>query len=267
MKTSNKIALILTFVVFLTAGLNAQSYKHTIKSAKRVVVENLLAEVIFEGYNGAEIVVEVSNFEAPPKRADGLRAIYGGGEDNSGVGLGFSEVDGSILITGASKQSEEATYLIKIPNSMSLKVNYSSPFVEADQIIFKNFTNEVSVNTLDADIEFINVTGPITSGTIDGTTTKVEFTKVSQGSPITISSIDGEIDVTLPANTPANLKFSNLDGEVYTDFDVNFAKKDKDGNHSMSYIGGHNSSKGTINGGGVEITLKTIDGIIYLRKK
>ena len=266
MKTSNKIALVLVFVVFLTAGLSAQSYKYAVKNAKRVVVENFLAEVTFEGYEGNEILVEVSNFDAPPKRADGLRAIYGGGEDNTGVGLEFSEVDGSLLITGASKQAEDATYLIKVPNSMSLKVNYSSPFAEADQIVFKNFKSEVAVNTLDADIEFINVTGPITSGTIDGTT-KVEFSKVSQESPISISSIDGEIDVTLPANTPANLEFSNLDGEVYTDFDVDFAKKKKDGKYSMKYIGGHNSSKGTINNGGVKISLSTIDGIIYLRKK
>lgn len=266
MKTLNKIALVLTFAIFTTAGLSAQSYKHAVKNAKIIVIENLLAEVTFEGYDGNEIVVEASHFEAPPKRADGLKAIYGGGEDNSGIGLSFIEVDGNVYISGASKQSEETTYVFKVPNSVSLKVNYSSPFVEADQIVFKNFTNEVSVKTMDADIKFENVTGPITSSTIDGDTW-VEFATVNQGSPISISSIDGEIDVTLAANTPANLRFSNMDGEVYTDFDINFTKKDKDGRTHMNYIGGHNSSKGTINGGGVEITLKTIDGVIYLRKK
>lgn len=266
MKTINKIALVLAIAIFTTAGLSAQSYKHAVKNAKKVVIENLLAEVTFEGYNGNEIVVEVSHFEAPPKRADGLKAIYGGGEDNSGIGLSFAEVDGSIWISGASKQSEEATYTFKIPNSVALKVNYSSPFVEADQVTFKNFTNEISVKTLDADIEFDNVSGPITSGTIDGTT-MVAFGIVNQESPITISSIDGEIDVSLPSNTPADVRFSNMDGEVYTDFDIDFQKKNKDGRTHMSYIGGHNSSKGTINGGGVEITLKTIDGVIYLRKK
>ncbi len=75
MKTIKKIALVLALAIFTTAGLNAQSYKHAVKNAKRVVVENLLAEVTFEGYNGNEIVVEVSNFEAPPKRADGLKRI------------------------------------------------------------------------------------------------------------------------------------------------------------------------------------------------
>ncbi len=266
MKTINKIALVLAFAIFSTASLSAQSYKHAVKSAKKVVIENLLAEVIFEGYDGNEIIVEVSNFEAPPKRADGLKAIYGGGEDNTGIGLGFIEVDGNIQITGASKQSEDATYTFKIPNSVSLKVNYASPFAEADQVMFKNFTNEVSVRTMDADIKFENVTGPITSSTIDGDTW-VNFATVNQKSPISISTIDGEIDVTLAANTPANIQFSNIDGEVYTDFNIDFAKKNKDGNNHMSYIGGHNSSRGTINGGGVEISLKTIDGVIYLRKK
>ncbi len=266
MKTVKKLTIALVIVVFSTATLSAQTYKKAVKNSKRVVIENLLGELTFEGYEGTEIIVEVSNFEAPPKRADGLKAIYGGGEDNSGIGLGFHEVDGSIQITGASKQSEEAKYTFKIPNSMSLEVNYGSPFAEADAISFKNFINEISVKTMDADIEFLNVTGPITSSTIDGTTTVV-FGTVNQESPISISSIDGEIDVTLPANTPANLNFSTHDGEIYTDFDVDFTKKEKEGRRSMSYIGGHNSSKGTINNGGVEINLKNIDGIIYLRKK
>lgn len=266
MKTLKKLTIALVIVVFSTATLSAQTYKKATKNAKRVVIEKLLGELTFEGYDGTEIIVEVDGFEAPPKRADGLKAIYGGGEDNSGIGLGFHEVDGSILITGASKQSEEATYVIKVPNSMSLKVSYWSPFVEADQIVFRNFTNEISVNTTDADITFENVSGPITSSTIDGTTTVV-FGIVNQESPISISSIDGEIDVTLPANTPANLKFGTIDGEIFTDFDVDFTKKDKDGRKNMSYIGGQNSSRGTINGGGVKISLGTIDGIIYLRKK
>jgi len=266
MKTLQKLALVTLAVVFLAANLSAQSYKHAIKNSKRVVIENLLGEVTFDGYDGNEIIVEVSNFKAPPKRADGLKAIYGGGEENTGIGLTFLELDGSIQISGASKQSEDAKYTFKIPNSMTLKVNYASPFAESDQIVFKNFKNEISIKTLNADIEFIDVTGPITSSTIDGDT-KVVFSKVSQESPISISSIDGEIDVTIPANTPSNLRFSNFDGEVYTDFDIDFIDKDKKGDHSLSYIGGHNSSSGTINGGGVEISLKTIDGIIYLRKK
>lgn len=266
MKTLQKLAIALVIVVFSTATLSAQTYKKASKNAKRVVIENLLGELTFEGYEGTEIIVEVDNFEAPPKRADGLKAIYGGGEDNSGIGLGFNEVDGSIEITGASKQSEDAKYTFKIPNSMSLKVNYSSPFVEYDKVSFKNFTNEIEVRTLDADIDLLNVTGPITVATIDGTT-KVVFGTVNQESPISISSIDGEIDVTLPANTPANLHFGTIDGEIYTDFDVDFTKKAKEGRRSISYIGGHNSSKGTINNGGVVIKLSNIDGIIYLRKK
>jgi len=268
MKTIKKIIAALVIVVFSTAILSAQTYKHATKNAKRVVIENLLGELSFESYDGNEIIVEVKNFEAPPKRADGLKAIYGGGEDNSGIGLGFREMDGNIEISGASKQSEEARYTFKIPNSVSLKVNYSSPFVESEKITFKNFVNEIEVKTLDADIEFINVTGPITSSTIDGTT-KVVFGKVNQKSPISISSIDGEIDVTLPADTPANLNFSTHDGEIYTDFDIDFNKKEKDDKRSSLnyFIGGHNSSKGTINNGGVEISLKNIEGVIYLRKK
>ena len=47
-------------------------------------------------------------------------------------------------------------------------------------------------------------------------------------------------------------------------FDVDFKKKDKDG---LTYIGGGQKIDGTINGGGVDIKLETINNNIYLRKK
>ena len=134
-------------------------------------------------------------------------------------------------------------------------------------IRLKNFPNEISVKTMDADLEFLNVTGPITTNAIDGDILVV-FSNVNQENPISLYTIDGVIDVTLPADTPADLKFSTIDGEIYTDFDIDFKRKESDGKYRhMSHIGGHNSSNGIINGGGVEISLKTIDGVIYLRKK
>jgi hypothetical protein len=53
-------------------------------------------------------------------------------------------------------------------------------------------------------------------------------------------------------------------GEIYTDMDIKFEKSEEQGN--MRRVGGRNL-QGTINGGGVEIALKTISDDIYLRKK
>ncbi len=265
MKTTKQLLIMLVLVIFSTAA-SAQSYNYDTKNAKRIVVEGLLGELTFEGHNGTDILIEAQNYKGVPERADGLKAIYNGATENTGVGLNINTVEDVIYIYGANKQSEEASYTIKVPYSLSLKVNYSNPFIDFDDITFKNIKSEITVKTLDANIHLIDITGPVTSSTIDGNTTAI-FTKVNQENPIMLSCIDGEVDITLPADTPADLKFSTVDGEVYTDFDINFTKVAKRNSSTLNYFGGHNNSKGTINGGGVEITLKSIDGTIYLRKK
>ena len=87
------------------------------------------------------------------------------------------------------------------------------------------------------------------------------FDKINQKASIDIRTTNGEIDVTLPENTSANLELSSWNGDIYTNFDLK--RPDKDGLISIS----DRNIKGAINGGGVDITLKSTNGTIYLRKK
>ncbi len=63
----------------------------------------------------------------------------------------------------------------------------------------------------------------------------------------------------MPANTPANIEMSDMNGNMYSDFD--FHAQDK----NMKHVGG-GSVHAQINGGGVDVKLRTINGNIYLRK-
>jgi hypothetical protein len=65
----------------------------------------------------------------------------------------------------------------------------------------------------------------------------------------------------LPANAKTNLKMGTHNGEVYTDFDVDIKNKG-----DLKKVGG-NTIEGTTNGGGVQLTISTINSDIYLRKK
>ena len=91
----------------------------------------------------------------------------------------------------------------------------------------------------------------------------VTFSNLAQGKPTAISSISGDVDITLPATAKSNLKLRSINGEMYTDFDLG-VKNTKDG---MSKVGGMANVDGAINGGGVEMTLNTISSNIYIRKQ
>jgi hypothetical protein len=90
----------------------------------------------------------------------------------------------------------------------------------------------------------------------------VKFSKVNPKNPISITSVHGDVDVTLPAKTPANLEMKSSHGEIYTDMDIAFNNTNKD---NMRQISG-NQILGKLNGGGVEIHLESTHSNIYLRK-
>lgn len=260
-----KLTIIIAFVLLLSANfVNAQEYKHAMKSATQLSIANLTGGIIIESTSGSELIIEVSKFESKPEKAEGLKSLYASGAtDNTTIGLQVKENGNTIEISGASKQSEEAYYTFKIPKGINLKIDYNLPMTE-DAIKIKDFSAELDIKTMNEDINLANVTGPMVLYSTNGDI-GVDFATVNQNSPISITAINGEIEIKLPTNTPANLKLGTINGEIFTNFDIAFDKpKGKEG---LSYIGGGSNMDGKINNGGVEITLKTINDNIYLRKK
>jgi DUF4097 and DUF4098 domain-containing protein YvlB len=87
--------------------------------------------------------------------------------------------------------------------------------------------------------------------------------ELSQMGPTSISLVSGFIDITMPDDSPADLYLSSISGEIYTNLDVEIMGNNKE---NMQRLGGGRNIRGTLNGGGVEVNLKTISGDIYLRK-
>lgn len=93
------------------------------------------------------------------------------------------------------------------------------------------------------------------SGDIDLT-----FSDVSKDKPVSINSISGEIDITLPVKAGVDVEMETISGAIYSDFDFSSDKK------TLKRIGG-NDIKGQLNGGGVDFKITNVSGNIYLRKK
>lgn len=241
----------------------AQKYEYDAASAKKIIIENLIGEIIIKGYSGSKISIEASNIEPVSDKASGLKEIYGGKVDNTGIGLSVTESEKVIYISGASKRSEDGSYTFNIPGKISLKIDYKSPFASED-ILVDGYAGELEVSILNPGIELKNITGPVTINTINGDISAA-FSKLSQNSPSSVTSINGDVEIQVPSDTPANLKFRTFDGEVYTDCDVEFNKDKSSGD--LYLIGGNSSSEGRLNGGGVELSLSSINGSIFLRKK
>ncbi len=252
-----RILSFMTMLCLLVTLANAQKFTKAFSNAsgaKRVVIEADNAEIRVVAHDGKDVSIEGEGDYEVPERAKGLRPLYRDAQDNTGLGLEVTESSNRITIKKAT--SKEGNYTIRVPADVAVKIEEKN--WEGSEIRIKGIKGEIEVKSLGSDVILEDVTGPVVANTTSGDITVV-FSQVSQTGPTNISNISGFIDVTMPASTKANLRLESISGDIYTDFDLNT----KDG---MQRIGG-STIKTTLNGGGVEVTLKAISDDVYLRKK
>jgi len=127
----------------------------------------------------------------------------------------------------------------------------------------KKLKGEINVTVLNTHIIIEDVTGPIVANTTNGNI-EVNYNVLSPNKPNAITSVNGFVDITLPANTKGQLALNSVNGEAYTDFDIKIDKNNiPNGIPSLQMT----IIEGTINGGGSPINISTVNGDIYLRKK
>lgn len=249
-----KIAIIL--IAFLCIGqLSAQDYTQSLQGIKKVKISSE-SGVEIKTHNQNELRIVGDGHEVPEK-AKGLKAVYAGGSDNTGLGM-YVQKEGEILIIKNLKGMHSRLLEIYLPKTMNITVEKST----LGNLSISGFTSEIEATTNVGHIKLKDVTGPIVAKTATGEI-NVVFTQVSQSSPISLVSATGAIDVSLPSSTPANLELKTSMGEIYTDFDIKFPVED----NNMKLIGGKRAIKTELNNGGVEISLKSSTGNIYLRKQ
>jgi hypothetical protein len=138
----------------------------------------------------------------------------------------------------------------------------------------------ISVDGVEGDIEATNRNGMVSLTNISGSAVAysmngkviVSFRDIATGKPMSFTSMNGFVDVTLPSASKASLKMRTDNGAIYTDFDVQMGptspaaavpNQDQNGHYRIQV---DRTVTGTINGGGADFDLRTRNGNIYLRK-
>lgn len=252
--------MITGLLIILATVVRAQDFSYTVKGNSQettVWINQLFADIQIEGISGSEIKIDADDYEGLPEKAKGLKPLSGGGPENTGIGLNVTQEGNRISISGAHREADDAEYMISIPKGVKLKIDYSS--WQGGDAIITGMENEVEAKSQVGDLRFINVTGPIVAHTLSSDL-EVIFTSLSQVSPSSITSTSGDIDVTLPSETKGTFRMATVSGGVYTDLDFDLGE-----NANTRRMMGQ-SATGKLNGGGVEVSLKTVSGDIYVRK-
>lgn len=246
---------VLSFLFFNLA--TAQEYKVAMNSGKLILRE--IDRVNIEGYSGSEIVFsgDFSDRERP-ERAAGLRPINSLGlEDNSGIGLAVKKSANEVEVTQISNRSK-SRYTVKVPKGVSIYYEHSSH--NGKDLNIKDVQSEIEVSAHYNRIYLTNVTGPMAIKTVYGEIEAV-FSSLNQENSISLYSVYDYVDVTLPENAKANIMMQSPYGEMFTDMNLEIEKE-----NGMRPVGSKKVS-GKLNGGGVDLSIKSSYKNVYLRKK
>lgn len=145
---------------------------------------------------------------------------------------------------------------VYLPKNQNIKIeSITDALINIDGLC-----GEIEINSETyGDVSIKNVTGPITANLLNANI-KVVFSSVSQNLPTSIFTTYGEIEITLPENSNANLALSTRYGELFSDF------KSMGEKIESNKANGKKTITSTLNKGGVNITAKSIDGNINLIK-
>lgn len=264
MKNIRRINITETVLILVLAALpiasQAQEFSYTLGNSSDKSIEFAMSrsDVIIEGHDSDEVIIRNLDYDAPPERAQGLRALYNSAEDNTGIGLSVEEENGTLKIITASR--DDGDYRLMVPNKVRVmleEVNWGGGDFE-----IRNMQGEIEIKSKSGDMKLVNITGPVIASSTSGDM-EIVMDRLSQMGPTSISLVSGFIDISLPESSKANLYMSSVSGEIYTNMDVQLSGDQREGMHRL---GGGRKIEGTLNGGGVEVSLKTISGDIYLRK-
>jgi DUF4097 and DUF4098 domain-containing protein YvlB len=245
-----------------------------------VKVTVFMGGITVTGYSGKEVIVEArvrsavlqeqEEDEEVNEKAKGMKLIR-----SSASGLSITEED-NVMNIGSRSMKTAVDITIQVPFKTSLKLGC---FQNGDIAVGK-VTGEVEVNNHNGAITLTDITGSVVANTFNGEL-KVNFVSITPDKPMSFSTWNGDVDVTLPGSFKADVKMSSEQGDIYSDFDVQIVaappKAQEEGEEEESRgerrararyrVNFDKTIYGTISGGGPEFTFKTFNGDIYIRKK
>jgi DUF4097 and DUF4098 domain-containing protein YvlB len=235
---------------------------------RTVIVKMIQGGITVRGYEGRDAIVETTSRSGNSRRDSRPSSVPAGMhriENNSG-GLDITEENNIITIHGGVMHSSDV--VLQVPAQTSLKLET----INGGAIVVENISGEVDAQNMNGAVTITNVSGSVVANSMNGKVI-ASLNKVTPNKPMSFSTMNGPIDVTLPADMKANLKMKTDNGDIWTDFDVKLDASHGPTVEDNSKKGGRyhvrvdKAMYGSINGGGPEIQFVTSNGSIVIHKK
>jgi hypothetical protein len=213
------------------------------------------------------------------------------GEDREDVAFEVTVEEGTrTIVTPSGSQSlKSGAYSMDVEeadNYVSMDMDWRANKVnviarvprQANLELSTTNNGEIIVSNINGKLELENTNGPITATNITGSVIAdsvndniiVEFAGVDASTVMSFSSVNGDLSLGLPEGTGAELHIDSSEGEIISDFEVEVQPSKpvmsrEDGKHGVE-VKVESVIIARVNGGGVVIKLKTLNGDIQITK-
>ena len=181
--------------------------------------------------------------------------------------LDIEEQNNRMSITSPSP-GRPADLEIQVPRRTNLELSS----VNVGDIHVEGVDGELEIGTVNGAITLTAVGGSVVAHTVNGKVTAT-LSRVSPQKPMAFTSLNGAVDITLPAATKANLKLRTDNGSAFTDFDLHTLPasssavvEDTRQSGGRFRLDVNKVIYGSINGGGPDVEVRSFNGNIYVRK-
>lgn len=151
--------------------------------------------------------------DQPTGKGTGLRRL------SQPAGLSVTE-ENNVMTIGSGRLTGGTDVELEVPARTNLKLST----VNGDQILVERIEGDIEVTAVNGSIVLTDVAGAAVVHSTNGEV-KVTLRQVTPQKPMSFTSFNGDVDVTLPPNVRANLKMRTDHGEVLTDFDVQLRQR------------------------------------------
>jgi hypothetical protein len=221
--------------------------------------------ITVKAYDGKQVIVD-----AKTRGREHEREREEGGPKRlaiSSTGLTVEEENNEISInTESYARAIDLTITVPVHTSLKLRA------INDGDIVVTGVDGEIDVDDINGQVDLNNVSGSAIAHALNGHV-RATFTRVNGQKAMAFSSLNGDIDVTFPADLKANVSIKSDRGDVFSDFDVQMRANSNEPTveDSRSHGGKYRvkidrTVHGTINGGGPEIQFTNFQGSIYIRK-
>jgi hypothetical protein len=158
--------------------------------------------------------------------------------------------DGNLLdmiFGGSGNVNSQVKYEISVPRAMNIEADTVNGSIKISGV-----AGEIELDTTNGKIDVVDCSGSVDASTTNGGI-NVELRSVTAGREMKFETTNGRIALAVPSNLGAEINAATTNGSVRSDLPL------------VTQRFSRTSLRGTLNGGGPEIKLRTTNGGIDIR--